>query len=189
MTTVAPAIQFGFEPIMCEADPDTFGLDLNHLEKILEKENPGTVIMVQVLGVPHKMEKIMALKEKYGFILLEDACAAEGSSYKGQKVGTFGDMASFGLYFGHQISTIEGGLISTNRKDFYDLLVMLRSHGWANDIDKETKAAMLEKYKIDDFHAPFVFFHPGFNLRSTDLSAFLGLLQMDKMDWLAKRRH
>src|ERR1051325_5511620 len=64
VTTIAPAIQFGFEPIMCEADPETFGLDLDQLEKLLKEHNPSTVVMVQVLGVPHKMDRLMALKEK-----------------------------------------------------------------------------------------------------------------------------
>ena len=73
VTSVAPAMQFGFQPIMCEADPDTFGLDLDHLESLLKKHRPGSVLLVQVLGVPHKMARIMALKKKYGFILMEDA--------------------------------------------------------------------------------------------------------------------
>ncbi len=187
-TTIAPAMQFGFEPIMCEADEETFGLDLNHLEELLQKDNPSTVIMVQVLGVPAKMNELMALKEKYGFILLEDACAAMGSSYKGRKVGTFGDMSAFSLYFGHQISTIEGGIVSTDNKLFNDALLMLRSHGWGNDLDKETQEQLVKKYNIDDFHSPFVFYEPGFNLRPTDLSAFLGIRQVDKMEWLIKRR-
>lgn len=188
VTTISPAIQLGFEPIMCEADQDTFGLDLDHLEKLLVEHNPSTVIMVQVLGVPHKMEKILALKEKYGFFLLEDACAAIGSSYRGRNVGTFGDMASISLYFGHQISTVEGGLISTDDKTFNNLLLMLRSHGWSKDLNSDDHQVLLEKYQIDDFHAPFVFYEPGFNLRSTDLNAFLGICQIDKMEWLIKRR-
>lgn len=188
VTTIAPAIQFGFEPIMCEADKDTFSLDLEHLEELLEKHNPGAVIMVQVLGVPHKMEALLALREKYGFILLEDACAAMGSVYRGKKVGAFGDMSSFSFYFGHQISTIEGGMVSTDNKLFGDLLLMLRSHGWSKDLDKEAHDELVRKYGIDDFHSPFVFYHPGFNLRSTDLNAFLGIRQIDKMDWLVSRR-
>jgi len=188
VTTIAPAIQLGFEPIMCEADKDTFGLDLNHLEKLLQKHNPSTVIMVQVLGVPHKMDELLALKQKYGFILLEDACAAMGASYHGKRVGSFGDMSSFSLYFGHQISTIEGGLVSTDNKLFNDLLLLLRSHGWSKDLDKESHNQLVEKYNIDDFHSPFIFYEPGFNLRSTDLNAFLGIRQIDKMDWLINRR-
>jgi len=189
VTSIAPAIQFGFEPIMCEADPDTFGLDLNHLETLLEKHRPSTVVLVQVLGVPHKMKAIEKLKNKYGFILLEDACAAVGASGYGKKVGTFGDMASFSFYFGHQISTIEGGMVSTQDKVYYDLLLMLRSHGWSKDLDGPAHQSLVNRYRIDDFHSPFVFYQPGFNLRSTDLNAYIGLGQVDKLDWIVARRN
>lgn len=188
-TTLTPAIQFGFEPILCEADPDTFGLDLNHLESLLKGHRPSTVVLVQVLGIPHKMESILELKEKYGFFLLEDACAAVGSSGYGKKLGGFGDMSSFSFYFGHQISTIEGGMVSTDDKGFQDLLLMLRSHGWGKDLDLETHNHLVEKYEVDDFHRPFVFYEPGFNLRSTDLNAFIGLGQVEKLDRVASRRH
>ncbi len=188
-TTIAPAIQFGFEPIMCEADPDTFGLDLKHLKFLLEDHEPSTVILAQVLGVPHKMNEILALKEQYGFILLEDACAAIGSSTHGRKIGTFGDMAAFSFYFGHQISTIEGGMVSTDNPEYRDLLLMTRSHGWSKDLDVSSHQALVDEYQIDDFHKPFVFYEPGFNLRSTDLNAFIGLGQMDKLDQIAQRRH
>ncbi len=188
VTSIAPAIQFGFEPIMCEADKDTFGLDLDHLESILKKYRPSTVMMVQVLGVPHKMKEIMALKDKYGFILLEDTCAAIGASYNGKKAGAFGDMSSFSFYFGHQMSTIEGGMVSTNDKTYNQLLLMLRSHGWSKDLDLAVHRSLIKKYKIDDFHSPFVFYEPGFNLRSTDLNAYLGIGQVEKLDWIISRR-
>jgi CDP-6-deoxy-D-xylo-4-hexulose-3-dehydrase len=188
VTSIAPAIQFGFEPIMCEADPDTFGLDLNHLEELLKKHNPSTVLLVQVLGVPHKMEQMMALKKKYGFYLLEDTCAAIGASWRGKKLGTFGDMSSFSFYFGHQMSTIEGGMVSTNDEDLRDTLLMLRSHGWSKDLSPENHKKWVQKYSIDDFHSPFVFFVPGFNVRSTDLNAYIGLGQLEKLDWIIERR-
>jgi len=189
VTTISPAIQLGLEPIMCEADADTFGLDLTHLEKLLIEHRPGAVIFVQVLGVPNQMSALLALKEKYGFTLLEDACAAMGSTYRGRNVGTFGDMASFSFYFGHQISTIEGGMVSTDDKELNDLLLMLRSHGWDKDLDTERQAHLRAQYRIDDFHSPFVFYEPGFNFRSADLNAFLGIRQVDKMEWLVKRRN
>lgn len=188
VTSIAPAIQFGFTPVMCEADPETFGLDLNHLESLLKEHEPATVLMVQVLGVPHKMEEMAALKKKYGFILLEDACAAIGASYRGRKVGSFGDMASFSSYFGHQFSTIEGGIVSTNDKRFNDCLLMLRSHGWSKDLDRATHDDYVRRYNIEDFHSPFVFYLPGFNVRSTDLNAYIGLGQIDKLDWIIRRR-
>jgi CDP-6-deoxy-D-xylo-4-hexulose-3-dehydrase len=188
VTSIAPAMQFGFEPIMCEADPDTFGLDLEHLERLLKKHKPGAVMMVQVLGVPHKMDEMLALQKKYGFFLMEDACAAIGAYYKGRKVGTFGDMASFSFYFGHQFSTIEGGMVSTDDKKLYDLLLMLRAHGWSKDLDRAAHAALVKKYKIDDFHSPFVFYIPGFNVRSTDLNAFIGIGQLEKLDAIIDAR-
>lgn len=188
VTTVAPAIQLGFEPIMCEADPKTFGLDLAHFEKLLKKHAPSTVIMVQVLGVPNNMDEIMKLKKKYKFFLLEDTCAAMGSQYKSRKLGTYGDMASVSTYFGHQFSTIEGGLVSTNDKEFYDLLIMLRSHGWINGLDAKTRSDLLKKYKIEDIGTHFIFCEPGFNFRLTDLQAFVGIRQLNKMDWLVENR-
>ncbi len=189
VTTIAPAMQFGFEPLMCEADADTFGLDLACLEELLKKHRPGAVMMVQVLGVPNKMDRVLALKEKYGFVLLEDACAAIGASTRGRKVGSFGEMASFSYYFGHQMSTIEGGMVSTDDAQFRDLLLMLRSHGWSKDLPENSHAELVERYAVDDFHTPFVFYVPGFNLRSTDLNAFLGLGQLDKLEWIVSRRH
>jgi len=189
VTTLAPAIQFGFEPILCESDPDTFGLDLNYLERLLKKYKPAAVTMVQVLGVPHKMNALMALKKKYGFILLEDACASIGSTIFGKKIGTFGDMSSFSFYFGHQMSTIEGGMVSTDSPLFRDLLLMLRSHGWSKDLEPVSHQRLVKKYHVKDDHKPFVFYEPGFNLRSTDLNAFLGLQQLEKLEWMISRRH
>ncbi|MCM8776325.1 MAG: DegT/DnrJ/EryC1/StrS family aminotransferase, partial [Candidatus Omnitrophica bacterium] len=188
VTSIAPAIQFGFEPLMCEADPDTFGLDLNHLEALLKAHRPSTVMLVQVLGVPHKMDAILKLKDQYGFILLEDACAAIGASREDRMVGTFGDMASFSFYFGHQMSTIEGGMVSTDDPFYRDLLLMIRSHGWDKDLGRAKHGELVEKYEIDDFYTPFVFYVPGFNVRSSDLNAFIGLGQMDKLDWIIERR-
>ncbi len=188
VTSIAPAIQFGFTPYMCEADPDTFGLDLNHLEDLLKRHQAQTVLLVQVLGVPHRMRELQALKDRYGFYLLEDACAAIGAEYEGKKVGTFGDMSSFSFYFGHQMSTIEGGMVSCSDRRLADLLLMLRSHGWSKDLPAARHEALVEQYQVDDFHSPFVFYEPGFNLRSTDLNAFLGIEQLRKLDWMTDRR-
>ena len=183
VTTISPAMQLGLTPIMVGADPKTYGIDLDQLEEVCKKENPDAVIFVQVLGVPHYKKRMLELKKKYGFCLLEDACAALGASYSdGSMVGTIGDMSSFSFYFGHQLSTIEGGMVNTDDKELYDMLLMLRSHGWGKDLDKESYDRLVEKNDIDDFHKPFTFFVPGFNLRSTDLQAFLGLRQIDRAE-------
>lgn len=187
-TTVAPAIQLGFEPIICEADWQTFGLDLAHLEDICQRHDPCLVIVVHTLGVPGSMDLLLALKEKYGFMLLEDACPATGSTFQGKRVGTFGEMASFSFYFGHHLSTIEGGMVSTDDEELYDILLHIRSHGWAKDIDPKKEAAQAQARRVLDFNRPFTFYHPGFNVRSTDLNARLGLSQMRKIDWVVERR-
>ena len=190
VTTIAPAIQFGLTPIMVGADRDTYGMDLNQLEEVCKTEKPDAVIFVQVLGVPHYREHLMALKEKYGFCLLEDGCAALGAAYEdGSKVGTVGDMSSFSFYFGHQLSTIEGGMVNTSDKELYDILLMLRSHGWGKDLDEGSYQKLMDQHQVDDFHKPFTFFIPGFNLRATDLQAFLGLRQIEKAEWAAAGRN
>lgn len=188
-TTITPAIHFGFEPIMCEADYDTWALNKRYLKELLEEHKPSTVMLVHVLGVPHDMDNLMELKKRYGFFLLEDACAAIGSSYHGRKVGTFGDMASVSTYYGHQIPTIEGGAVFTDDKEFHKLLLMLRSHGWVAHLDPETRADELKKRDIEDIGTHFHHIVPGFNFRFTDIFAFLGLRQLDRFEWNTQKRY
>lgn len=188
VTSIAPFIQLGFEPIMCEADPSNWGLDPVHLKELLQKHSPAIVMLVHVLGVPAHMEEIMHLKEKYDFLLLEDACAALGSSFNGQKVGTFGNMASASTYYGHQMATIEGGLVFTDDPALYNMLLMLRSHGWIAHLDQKTKTDLLAKHQIEDIGTDFVFVEPGFNFRLTETQAFLGLRQLCHLDWMIGNR-
>ncbi|MBX3166250.1 MAG: DegT/DnrJ/EryC1/StrS family aminotransferase [Candidatus Eremiobacteraeota bacterium] len=188
VTSVAPAIQLGLEPLMCEADPDTFGLDPNHLERLCQEHKPAMVLLVHVLGVPCKMDEILALQEKYRFILIEDTCAAMGSRYQGKLVGTFGTMASFSLYFGHHASTMEGGMVVTQDDDLRDLLFMLRSHGWTKDLSPEKQYSYAEDFDIPVFNRAFTFYLPGFNCRATDLQARLGLGQLKKIEHAFQRR-
>lgn len=188
VTSIAPFMQLGFGPVMCEADKFNFGLDINHLKSLLEQHDPAVVMLVHVLGVPCHMDEIMKLKEKYGFILLEDTCAAMGSSYHGRKLGTFGDMSSVSTYFGHQFSTVEGGIVSTDDKELCNLLYSLRSHGWIKGMDKEARNNVLSKYEIEDIGTDFVFIYPGYNFRHNDDHAFIGIRQLDRMEWLRERR-
>lgn len=188
VTSVAPAIQFGLEPLMCEADPDTFGLCPEHLEKLCREHRPSMVLLVHVLGVPCKMREILALQKEYGFVLVEDSCAAMGSRYEGQLVGTFGCMASYSLYFGHHASTMEGGMVVTADDQLRDVLFMLRSHGWTKDLSPEKQVQYAEDYDIPVFNRAFTFYHPGFNCRATDLQARLGLGQLKKIDHAFQRR-
>jgi CDP-6-deoxy-D-xylo-4-hexulose-3-dehydrase len=128
------------------------------------------------------MEKIISLCEKYDVVLFEDVCESMGSKYKNDYLGSFGFASFFSMYFGHHLSTIEGGFINTNDEDFYHLLLMMRSHGWDRDLPLEKQKSLREKYSVDDFTSLYNFYVPGFNLRSTDLQAFIGLRAIDKLD-------
>ena len=188
-TTISPIIQFGLEPIMVDADKKTFGIDLEQTEFLLKTEDISAIIFVQVLGVPHYKDGLRRLSEKYGVPLLEDGCASLGSSYEdGTKVGQVGDMSTFSFYFGHQFSTIEGGMVNTDDEDLYYDLLMLRSHGWGKDLPNDLYKKKMADNEIDSFHEPFTFLVPGFNLRSTDLQAFIGLRQVEKADWISEMR-
>lgn len=187
-TTVAPAVQLGWQAVMCESSATTFGMDTDELAKLCERERPEAVILVHVLGVPCDMGPVLELKKKYGFALLEDCCASHGARHQGRKVGTFGDMSSFSFYYGHHMSTIEGGVVSTNDEELYHHLLMLRSHGWLKDLPAELADSIRAKYGIDNFRQPFTFVIPGYNLRPTDVNAVIGMLQIKKLDDTVRRR-
>ena len=191
-TAIAPFMQFGFEPMMCGADPENFGLNLIQLEKLLKEHSPALVMVPQVLGVPADMDALLALQRTYGFMLLEDAGVAMGAEFRGKKIGSFGEMSSASFYFGHQLSTIEGGMVGTDSKALYDILLMLRSHGLSRDLDGRARSRQMERYGIDDFHEPFTFFVPAFNVCGTEIGAYLGMRQMEKADTMVairKRNH
>jgi CDP-6-deoxy-D-xylo-4-hexulose-3-dehydrase len=189
VTTISPIIQLGLTPILCECDKDTLGLDIDCLENLLKTERPSVVMLVHVLGFPNKMNEIKDLCEKYDVIVIEDSCESVGSTYYGKKTGTFGLMSSFSFYFGHHISTIEGGMISTDDEELYNILLSIRSHGWTRDLEKSTQDELLKQWDVDDFKKMYTFIYPGFNLRSTDLQAFIGIEQMKKLDYICYKRN
>jgi|TARA_R110002167_G_scaffold20002_14_gene73479 CDP-6-deoxy-D-xylo-4-hexulose-3-dehydrase len=188
-TDLSPVIQLGMTPILCDANLEDLSVDLTHLETIFKETNPDVLLLVSVLGLVPKMNKIVELCEEYGVILLEDTCESMGSTYDGKKLGTFGLMSSFSTYFGHHISTIEGGLVSTNDEELYEVLKCIRSHGWDRDSSKEYSTHLRNSWDTSDFDAFYTFYHAGFNLRSTDLQSFIGLGQIDKLDTISKKRN
>ena len=189
VTTVTPAVQFGMEPIMCECDEENLGLNINHLKQIIEEHNPSCIILVHVLGFPNHMDEILELCEKHNIRLIEDTCESMGSEYNNKKLGTFGDLSTFSFYFGHHMSTIEGGMISTDDEDLYHILLSIRSHGWDRDLPKSKQVELRKKYNIGDFRSLYTFYYPGFNLRATDLQAFIGLQQLKKLNTIIENRN
>ena len=189
VTTVTPVVQFGMEPIMCECDEDNLGLNIEHLKQIIKEHDPSSIILVHVLGFPNHMNEIVELCKEHDIRLIEDTCESIGSEYEGKKLGTFGDLSTFSFYFGHHMSTIEGGMISTDDEELYHILLSIRSHGWDRDLPKSKQIELREKYNIGDFRSLYTFYYPGFNLRATDLQAFIGLEQLKKLDLIVKNRN
>ena len=187
--TVTPTIQLGMEPIMCDCNIDNLGLDINHLKEIIKNNNPSVIILVHVLGIPNHMDEILKLCKENDILLIEDTCESIGSKYNDKLLGTLGDLSTFSFYFGHHMSTIEGGMISTNDEDLYHILLSIRSHGWDRDLPKEKQNSLREKYGVDKFRSLYTFYYPGFNLRSTDLQAYIGLGQLEKLDMIVENRN
>ena len=202
-TDVAPIMQLGLRPMLCDCDLEDYSVDPKHFMDLLKngeleenavghsslRHRPKAAIIVPVLGYVPEMDAIKDFCEKAEVILLEDCCEALGSEYKGQKLGTFGEMSTFSTYFGHHISTIEGGMVCTSNPKYNQILKCLRSHGWDRDMDKEYQDTLRDFWDVSEFDSMYTFYHPGFNVRSTDLQAFIGISQLDKLDNINKVRH
>ena len=187
-TDLAPVMQLGLKPILCDSNKRDLSADLVHLEKIFKEEAPSALMFVSVLGLVPEMDKVVNLCEKYDVILLEDTCESMGSKYRDTKLGTFGKMSSFSTFFGHHISTIEGGFISTDDKNLYDILLAIRAHGWDRDLDVEKQIELQQDWDVSTFNSLYTFYYQGFNVRATDLQAYIGLRQIDKLDGWGVRR-
>lgn len=187
-TDLSPVLQLNMTPLLIDCNLDNLSVDLDHLEEIFINEHPSVLLLVSVLGLSPDMEKIVELCNKYDVILLEDNCESQGTKYNDIKLGNFGLMSSFSTYFGHTMSTIEGGVISTNDEEVYHTLLQLRSHGWDRDLPKTKQNDLREEWEISEFSSLYTFYIPGFNLRSTDLQAYIGLLQLNKVDQMINNR-
>ena len=188
VTTVSPFMQYNFDIKLCECDKQNLGLDIDHFEYLCKKNHPSVAILVNVLGHPNDYCKIIKICKKYKVELLEDSCEALGTINNKKKIGADSVASSFSFYYGHHMSTIEGGMVVTNDFNLYNLMLSIRSHGWSRDIDTNIKNNLKKKYKIDDFKDLYTFYYPGYNLRSSDLNAFLGLQQLKKLDKICEVR-
>lgn len=188
-TDLSSPILLGLESLLCDCNLTDLSCDLDHLEEIFKTESPSAIILVSVLGLVPDMDRVVRLCKKYDVLLLEDVCESMGSKYNGKYLGSFGLASFFSMYFGHHLSTIEGGFINTDDEEFYYALLMMRSHGWARDLPLHKQNEYKEKYNLTDFENLYNFYLPGMNLRSTDLQAYIGLRAIDKLDNFSKLRN
>lgn len=187
-TSLAPFMQFDYDITLCDIDLYTLNINVEKIESIIQKERPDAILMVNVLGFTTDAIRLREICKRYHMDILEDSCETIGTIHNNIKAGNFGQMSTFSFFWGHHISTIEGGMICTNNGEIRDLLLMLRSHGWDRDLFGEKKQVLRNKFNLDEFKALYSFYVPAFNVRSTDLQAFIGLGQIKKLDIVCGKR-
>ena len=187
-TDLSPVVQLGLKPILCDCNLEDLSVDIDHLKLLFEEHDVQALLLVSVLGLVPEMDKIISLCDKHKVYLLEDACESFGSQYHGQKLGTFGTMSMFSTYFGHHLSTIEGGILCTNSTEIAADARCIRNHGWDRDYDEDKRKKLRNKHNISEVDSLYTFYMHGFNVRSTDLQAFIGIEQLEKADNVNIRR-
>lgn len=178
MTNVAPIIQLGLEPIFCDINLDNFSFDENQMLEI-SKVHPDIkmIFVTHLLGFTANNDKY---KEIYpNAIIIDDVCESHGARFKdGSRVGSDSLGATFSFYFGHHMTTIEGGMVSTNDEELYDLMKMKRSHGLA----RESVDFLEYSKKYPNIDKSFLFITDGYNFRNHEVCAVLGSSQLKKLD-------
>jgi CDP-6-deoxy-D-xylo-4-hexulose-3-dehydrase len=175
-TSLWPIIQSGLKVKFVDIDLSTLNIDLKDLIKKITKRTKA-LMLVHALGNCTDMTKLMNICKKNKIILIEDTCEALGSTYKNKPLGTFGDFSSFSFYYSHHITSGEGGMVCTKNKKYLEILKSLRSHGWSRDL--KNNKTLSKKHKNIDKN--WIFINSGFNLRTTDINAAIGLEQLKRI--------
>lgn len=185
-STITPMLNRGLVPVFCDVDIDTLNSRVDQV-KAVRTARTRMVVAVPVLGNPSGLEELRDYCEAERLVLIEDACESLGAvTERGNQVGTIGMASAFSFYFSHHISTIEGGVILTDQPELADLCYALRSHGWTRHLKLNRFLFESEQEVIDP---RFCFVLPGYNVRSTELNAAIGKVQLARLpDMLAARR-
>lgn len=180
VSDIASVINAGFTPIFVDINPRTLGMDT---DQVLEKTTSRTkaVFLTHVLGYNALNQSFLDELEARSIPLIEDVCESYGATFCGQKLGTFGLMSNFSFYYAHHMSTIEGGMISTNDQDLYETVRMLRAHGMVREAASDDLKRLYHK-KHSDLDPDFIFAFPAYNMRSTEINAVVGRSQLKRLD-------
>jgi perosamine synthetase len=159
----------GAEPVFADVDARTLNLDLAAVEAAVT-ERTKAIVAVDMFGYPCELDELCVIADHHGLALIDDACEALGARYRGAPVGSHGVSSVFGFYPNKQITTGEGGVVTTHSEDEYELLKSLRNQG--------------RSYESRWFHHVRL----GFNYRFTDLQAAVGIAQLEKLDRILELR-
>jgi CDP-6-deoxy-D-xylo-4-hexulose-3-dehydrase len=178
-TTITPIMQGGLTPIFVDTNLTDLSFDYAQLERKITPRTKG-IFVAHLLGFPADMVRLKKVADTGGITIIEDCCESQGAKLNGVKVGNFGLAGTFSFYWGHHMTSVEGGMICTNDEDLYKLMILKRSHGLARELPPEYHAAIRTQYPDIDFN--FLFLTDGVNFRNTEFSAVLGTTQLQRMD-------
>ncbi|WP_096199090.1 UDP-4-amino-4,6-dideoxy-N-acetyl-beta-L-altrosamine transaminase [Bacillus sp. FJAT-45350] len=167
------------KPVFADIDPRTYNISPLSIKKLITKKTKA-IIPVDFTGQPADLDEIQYLANQFNLVIIEDAAHAIGATYKGRKIGSISDMTMFSFHPVKHITTGEGGIITTNNKEYYEKLIQFRSHGITR-----------EQNQLSENHGPWYYEMQflGFNYRMTDLQAGLGISQLKKLDRFIKIRN
>lgn len=185
-TTVNPILQNRLVPVFVDVHIPTFNVDVSYLETALS-ERTRAVIFAHTLGNPFDLDAVTAFAKKHGLWLIEDCCDALGSTYRGQKVGTFGDLATVSFYPAHHITMGEGGCVLTDKPLMRTLVESFRD--WGRDCwcapGKENTCGKRFDWQLGElphgYDHKYIYSHVGYNLKATDMQAAVGVAQLKKL--------
>lgn len=192
-TTVNPAIQYGLVPVFVDVDIPTYNIDPKLIEAAVS-EKTRVIMIAHTLGNPFDLTEVRRIADKYNLWLIEDCCDALGSTYNGQKVGTFGDIATVSFYPAHHITMGEGGAVFTNSKELNALVESFRD--WGRDCYCAPGCDDTCGKRFDQqlgslpqgYDHKYTYSHVGYNMKISDMQAACGLAQMDRVDTLVQQR-
>tara|TARA_Y100000591_G_C21798399_1_gene680685 strand:+ start:36 stop:1211 length:1176 start_codon:yes stop_codon:yes gene_type:complete len=184
---VVSVINAGFKPVFVDIDFENLAINENLVKKKISK-NTLAIFLTHAMGYIGLSNKFLKHIKNKNIFLVEDVCESHGAKLGSKKAGTFGEISNFSFYYGHHMTTIEGGMISTNSKELDRLAKMKRGHGLLRDSqDKYFIKKTINKYK--DLNNDFIFNTEGFNFRNTEIAAVLGIEQLKRLNKSIKKRN
>ena len=185
VSDVSPLVNLGFTPVFVDVSMENMSITLDNIKAAVTDKTVG-VSLVHVLGFAAVTDEMKKFCDDNDLFFIEDCCESHGATYKGTKVGNFGDVSNFSFYFGHHITTIEGGMVCTNDERLYDYAKLFRSHG----MTREASVQLQEQYERSrpDLNPLFTFAVPGYNMRNQELNAVLGLEQLKRLNYNCDKR-
>ena len=185
VSDVSPLVNLGFTPVFVDVSMETMSITLDNIKNAVTDKTVG-VCLVHVLGFNSITDEMVKFCKDNDLFLIEDCCESHGATHKNRKSGSLSDVSNFSFYFGHHITTIEGGMVCTNDNDIHQLAKAFRSHGLTRELSDEVQNEYQTKYP--DINPLFTFAVPGYNVRSTELNAVLGLEQLKRLDYNVRNR-